>query len=78
MILTGRGLGFNVSPGSTIDMSKVEKTFKLNKDDAISERLKVIIEGLPLEVVQITTDIVEMAKSDLNKKIQRWFIRCIG
>lgn len=68
MILTGRGLGFNVSPGSTIDMSKVEKTFKLNKDDAISERLKVIIEGLPLEVVQITTDIVEMAKSDLNKK----------
>lgn len=68
MILTGRGLGFNIAPGAIVDESKVEKIFKLNKDDAISERLKLIIEGLPLEIVQLTTDIVELAKSELNKK----------
>lgn len=68
MILTGRGLGFNIAPGVIVDESKVEKIFKLNKDDAISERLKLIIEGLPLEIVQLTTDIVELAKSELNKK----------
>lgn len=68
MILTGRGLGFNIAPGAIIDESKIEKVFKINKDDAISERLKLIIEGLPLEVVQLTTDIVELAKSELNKK----------
>ena len=68
MILTGRGLGFNISIGAIVDESKVEKIFKLNKDDSVSERLKLIIEGLPLEVVQLTTDIVELAKSELNKK----------
>ncbi len=68
LILTGKGLGFKALPGGIIDPAAVEKTFRLNQGDAISERLKVLMESLPLEVVQITEFICKQAEKELNRE----------
>lgn len=68
LILTGKGLGFKALPGGQIDVCVAEKVFRLNQGDATSERLKVLMESLPLEVVQITEFICNEAEKDLNRK----------
>ncbi|XAW87564.1 CAT RNA binding domain-containing protein [Vibrio sp. CDRSL-10 TSBA] len=68
LILTGKGLGFKALPGGEIDPSIAEKVFRLNQGDATSERLKVLMESLPLEVVEITEFICNEAEKSLNKK----------
>ena len=46
VILTGKGLGFAVRAGSEVDLNRVEKVFCLQAGDAVSERLKMLIESL--------------------------------
>ena len=66
VILTGKGLGFAVRAGSEVDLNRVEKVFCLQAGDAVSERLKTLIESLPLNIVQMTSDIIERAKETLS------------
>lgn len=68
LILTGKGLGFKAQSGKAIDPHVAEKVFVLNQGDATSERLKVLMESLPLEVVQITEFICDEAEKALNRK----------
>lgn len=66
-ILTGRGLGFNARVGDDVQEEKVEKTFSL--DDATHSRFKVLIDEIPLEVIQLTDDIVKLAATTLGYKL---------
>mgnify|MGYP004712289259 CR=1 FL=1 len=66
-ILTGRGLGFNARVGDDVAQDKVEKTFTL--DDATHSRFKVLIDEIPLDVIQLTDDIVRLAASTLGYKL---------
>lgn len=67
LILTGKGIGFKAPQGHAIDVTDVDKIFILNDDDTTSNRLKTLMENLPLEVVQFTDFIIENAKVVLNK-----------
>lgn len=64
-ILTGRGLGFNASSGDNVDTAKVEKTFRLSSD-VVSDRFKVLLNEVPVEVIQLTDDIITQAQNSLS------------
>ncbi|MEC5344382.1 PRD domain-containing protein [Brenneria populi] len=68
LILTGCGLGFNSKNGQQVDESRIEKIFHL-RDNAISARFKDLVDQVSLEVLQITDDIVELAKAQLQQKL---------
>ncbi|KAA8998231.1 PRD domain-containing protein [Affinibrenneria salicis] len=68
LILTGCGLGFNSKIGQQVDESRIEKTFRL-QDNAISARFKDLVDQVSLEVLQLTDDIVELAKAQLQQKL---------
>lgn len=67
-ILTGRGLGFEAYIGDIVSEDKVEKTFHLH-DDKITSRFMVLLNELPVEIIQLTDDIVRLAQQDLDYKL---------
>lgn len=64
-ILTGRGLGFNARVGDAVNSQFVEKTFSL-ADDSVADRFKVLLNEVPVEVIQLTGDIVSLAQNSLG------------
>lgn len=68
LILTGCGLGFNSSAGQDADPGRVEKIFRL-QDGAVSARFKDLVDAVPLAVLQLTDDIVQLAKRQLQRKL---------
>lgn len=64
-ILTGRGLGFNASVGDVVKPQNVEKTFQL-ADSTVSARFKVLLNEVPVEIIQLTDDIVSLARQSLG------------
>ncbi|WP_130099037.1 BglG family transcription antiterminator LicT [Siccibacter turicensis] len=68
LILTGRGLGFSASTGERVNAQKIEKTFRLH-DDSVSARFKVLVDELPLEIVELTDDIVALARQALPHQL---------
>ncbi|WP_150274672.1 BglG family transcription antiterminator LicT [Paenibacillus tepidiphilus] len=68
LLILGRGIGFSNRVGDVIDESRVEKVFHL-QDEAIQEKFKASLLDTPLEILQVTDDIVSLARTQLNKKI---------
>lgn len=68
VILTGRGLGFNTQNGASVDKQAIEKIFRL-EDSSLSARFKDLISEVPVEIVQLTADIVTMVRSALTHNI---------
>lgn len=67
-ILTGRGLGFDARVGDIVPEDKVEKTFHL-RDDKTTSRFMVLLNELPMEIIQLTDDIVRLAQQALDYKL---------
>lgn len=68
VILTGRGLGFKTQNGASVDKQAIEKIFRL-EDPALSVRFKDLISEVPVEIVQLTADIVAMVRSNLAHSV---------
>lgn len=68
-ILTGRGLGFNAKVGDTVDGKQIEKRFSLS-DSSVSDRFKVLLNEVPVEIIQLTDDIVTLAREALGHKLR--------
>ncbi|ATZ95715.1 MULTISPECIES: BglG family transcription antiterminator LicT [Dickeya] len=68
LILTGCGLGFHSRTGQDVEMPRVEKIFRL-QDNVISARFKDLAQEVPLEILQLTSDIVETVKKQLQQKL---------
>lgn len=68
-ILTGRGLGFNARVGDEVIENHIEKRFSLN-DSSVSERFKVLSNEVPVEILQLTDDIVTLARNALGHKLR--------
>lgn len=68
LILTGRGLGFNTTAGDDVPENNIEKIFRLD-DDKIYSRFKVLLNEIPVEIVQLTDDIVKLAQTSLNYQL---------
>ncbi|MFB5268678.1 BglG family transcription antiterminator LicT [Paenibacillus enshidis] len=68
LLILGRGIGFNYRAGDPIDESRIEKVFRL-QDAKIYEKFKATVMEVPIEILQVTDDIVSLARTQLNKKI---------
>lgn len=67
-ILTGKGIGFQIQPGTEVDVSRIEKTFTL-KDTTANQRLQELFHTIPIEHVTLAEEIVSYAKIHINNAI---------
>ncbi|MHC1685616.1 MAG: BglG family transcription antiterminator LicT [Clostridiaceae bacterium] len=68
MVIMGSGLAFKRKVGDEIDDSKIEKTFLLeNKIE--NEKFIKLINEIPIEVVETSEKIIDLATKELNVKI---------
>lgn len=68
VILTGRGLGFNTQSGARVNAGAIEKIFRL-QDSTISARFKDLVSEVPVDILQLTDDIVSLARTSLGHKL---------
>lgn len=70
IVLMGRGIGFKAKSGDIIDESKVEKIFHI-ENSALSSQFQEMIADMPLEHMQISTEIIAYAKNECNMKLNQ-------
>ncbi|WP_021020861.1 BglG family transcription antiterminator LicT [Vibrio gazogenes] len=67
VVVMGKGIGFQMKQGMSIDQQLIEKVFTLAKtDDKSSDaRYHELLEKIPLELLSVTESIVSLAKQEL-------------
>ncbi len=68
IIVRGLGIGFGKKINEEIPNDKIEKIYKID-DPKTSNKLASLLEEIPIEHIQTSTDIIELAKQRLNKKL---------
>ncbi len=68
LVVMGRGLAFQKKPGDSIDEDKIEKIFALKNND-MSEKFKTLLYEVPIEYMEVTEDIIKIAKSRLGRNL---------
>lgn len=68
IVVMGRGIGFGMKPGREIPENKIEKIFRLDSQNSV-DKFKELLANLPLEHIQASTEIINYAKSVLNRKL---------
>ena len=68
-IVMGRGLGFQMKAGMTLDANKIEKTFSINSNNEIDARYQELIQAIPHEILLVTEAIIEHASTLLPHKL---------
>lgn len=70
VVIMGRGLGFGMKPGKEISEGKIEKVFRLDSQNS-TDKFKELLANLPLEHIQASTEIINYAKSVLNRRLNQ-------
>lgn len=70
VVVMGRGIGFHAKEGMEILPERVEKVFRLESEDAL-DQFKTLLKNLPLEHIEISTDIIRYAKELLKKPLNQ-------
>lgn len=70
IIIMGRGIGFGTRPGKEIPEGKIEKVFRLDSQNSV-DKFKELLVKLPLEHIQVSTEIINYAKSVLNRSLNQ-------
>ena len=70
IVVMGRGLGFGAKPGKEIPEAKIEKIFRLDSQNTM-DRFKELLSILPLEHIQVSAEIINYAKSVLNRSLNQ-------
>lgn len=68
LVLLGRGVGFHTGPGMVVDMSRIERTF-VPSATTNGDRLARIVGDLPLEDIDLTARVVELARARLGPHV---------
>jgi beta-glucoside operon transcriptional antiterminator len=71
-VLMGRGLGFQLAPHDTIDMTKVEKTFVLDKSSD-SDHARQLLTDVPYPIIEAVMVAAEEAERTLGRSLGRRF-----
>ncbi|MCC8164945.1 MAG: PRD domain-containing protein [Planctomycetes bacterium] len=67
VVVMGRGVGFQAKPGDVILPAKVEKVFSLGQKN--KERFRQLLEDIPFEHLQLSDEIIAMAKEMIGKRL---------
>lgn len=70
VVIMGRGLGVGMKPGKEIPEGKIEKVFRLDSQNS-TDKFKELLANLPLEHIQASTEIINYAKSVLNRRLNQ-------
>lgn len=70
VVIMGKGIGFKVHMGDAIDESRIEKVFRI-ENEKLSRQFQEILENIPLEHMQLTSDIITYAKKNLNVQLNQ-------
>lgn len=70
VVIMGRGLGFGMKPGKEIPEGKIEKVFRLDSQNS-TDKFKELLANLPLEHIQASMEIINYAKSVLNRRLNQ-------
>lgn len=70
IVVMGRGIGYHVKHGMEIPKDKVEKIFRLENPGIVS-KFRNLLTQMPLEHLQISTEIIDYAKNVLNRKLNQ-------
>ena len=68
MIVTGKGIGFNVHPKDIVPSAKIEQKFILAEDINL-EQFTALINNVPLEIVSFARDVIKVGEKALQKKL---------
>ena len=66
----GKGIGFKAHTGDLIDEGRIEKVFRI-ENEKLSRQFQEILENIPLEHMQITSDIISYARKNLNVQLNQ-------
>ncbi|WP_291055860.1 PRD domain-containing protein [Herbiconiux sp.] len=69
-VLMGRGLGFQLKSGDTLDDTKVEKTFVLDQGSE-AEHARQLLTDVPYPVIEAVTRAVDEAERTLGRSLGR-------
>lgn len=67
-VLLGRGLGFQMYPGDTLDQSRVERRFVLS-GSTTAERVAAFVDEIPLADIELAERGVELARERLGPHV---------
>ncbi|SCP97276.1 BglG family transcription antiterminator LicT [Anaerobium acetethylicum] len=70
VVVMGKGIGFKVKEGCEICEDKIEKIFHMDNQNS-SDIFKELLVNLPIEHIQVSSDIISYAKDVLNKKLNQ-------
>jgi beta-glucoside operon transcriptional antiterminator len=70
IIVIGRGIGFGARPGKEIAEDKISKVYRLDNQKSM-DQFKELLVNLPLEHLQVSTEIINYAKSVLNRSLNQ-------
>jgi beta-glucoside operon transcriptional antiterminator len=68
LVLLGRGLGFQASPGDAVDEALIEKTFVPSGTTTV-ERLAAFVDEIPLQDIEVCEEIVRRARAELGPHV---------
>ena len=69
IIVMGKGLGFGKKPDMDIDEQKIEKIFRMDTPSEMKQ-FTHLLRDVPLEIVQVVTQIINKAKEHIPDKLQ--------
>ena len=70
IVIMGKGIGFKAHAGELIDESKIEKVFRIENEN-LSRQFQELLENIPLEHMQLTSDIISYAIKNLNVQLNQ-------
>ncbi len=68
-IVCGKGIGFKKRVGDDLDPFLVEKTYTLAADSKVKNQMEQLLAELPMEYVELSDRITQMARITLNQKL---------
>lgn len=68
-IVMGRGIGFQMKSGMTINSQQIEKTFSIESNNEVDNRYKELVQAIPHEILLVTESIIDHAATLLPNKL---------
>lgn len=68
VILRGKGIGFQKKVNDLADEDKIEKIYKMPSKTTFN-KLQTLVADIPLEHVQVCTEIIDYVSKNLNKRL---------
>lgn len=67
-VLMGKGIGFGIKSGQSIDAERIEKKYVMDSHADVN-RFEEVVKSIPMEHLDVSMDIISYAKEVLNNRL---------